>query len=272
MPLAPVCTRCQSCLETLDAVPLPQPLAPNASRPRLDVQALAAFGVAGAAAIAVIVSLPFSGPSPGLLASATYVLVSLMALLKLEAHHHHARFGLANFVTVVRLAGSSCFIACATQPSAMAEMNRWGVFGAAAILLALDGVDGWLARRQRLMSAFGARFDMEVDALFILALSRMAHGLGAAGPWVLGIGLLRYLFVAAGWVWPYLAAPLPFSQRRRVVCALQVIALMAALPPVVPRLWAEPLAALAFAALVWSFAVDALWLHRAKVSLPAAPR
>jgi multidrug efflux pump subunit AcrA (membrane-fusion protein) len=38
----------------------------------------------------------------------------------------------------------------------------------------LDGVDGWLARRHEIASRFGARFDMEVDALLILALSVLA--------------------------------------------------------------------------------------------------
>ena len=35
----------------------------------------------------------------------------------------------------------------------------------------LDGADGWLARRSGVSSAFGARFDGEVDAFLILALS-----------------------------------------------------------------------------------------------------
>ena len=53
------------------------------------------------------------------------------------------------------------------------------------LLLALDGLDGWAARRQGLVSAFGARFDMEVDALLILALAgarrrpRQGRALGA---------------------------------------------------------------------------------------------
>jgi phosphatidylglycerophosphate synthase len=38
-------------------------------------------------------------------------------------------------------------------------------------LLALDGLDGWLARRFGLASAYGARFDMEVDGFLILVLA-----------------------------------------------------------------------------------------------------
>ena len=75
------------------------------------------------------------------------------------------------------------------------------------LLLALDGLDGRAARGQGLASAFGARFDMEVDALVILALAAIAAGLGKAGPWVLALGLVRYGFVVAGWLAPMARAP-----------------------------------------------------------------
>jgi phosphatidylglycerophosphate synthase len=129
-------------------------------------------------------------------------------------------------------------------------------------LLALDGIDGWLARRQRLETAFGARFDMEVDALFILVLAALAVGLGKAGAWVLALGMMRYGFVAASLAWPWLAAPLPPSLRRKAVCVLQIAVLAALLaPPVAPPV-SGALAAAAFAALAWSFAVDVRWLAR----------
>ena len=41
----------------------------------------------------------------------------------------------------------------------------------AAVALALDAVDGWVARRTGTATALGARFDGEVDAFLILALS-----------------------------------------------------------------------------------------------------
>ena len=49
----------------------------------------------------------------------------------------------------------------------------------------LDGLDGWLARRAGMASAFGARFDVEVDALLIQALAILTWRYGKAGPWVL---------------------------------------------------------------------------------------
>jgi phosphatidylglycerophosphate synthase len=154
------------------------------------------------------------------------------------------------------------FAALAVEPAMLGGPSAWVAVTGAASLLALDGVDGWAARRQRLASAFGARFDMEVDALMILALAAIAAGLGKAGGWVLALGLIRYGFVLAGWLVPRLARPLPPSRRRRAVCALQVATLGLLLAPPLQPPWSGRLAVVAFAALLWSFAVDVRWLLR----------
>ena len=52
--------------------------------------------------------------------------------------------------------------------------------------------DGALAGRQGFGSAFGARFDCEVDALLILALSAVTLASGTVPAWALGIGVLHY--------------------------------------------------------------------------------
>ena len=55
----------------------------------------------------------------------------------------------------------------------------------------------------------GSRFDMETDAALILVLAIFVWRNGKAGPWVLLSGLLRYIFVAAGWMWPWMARRWP---------------------------------------------------------------
>src|SRR5438876_363391 len=124
----------------------------------------------------------------------------------------------------------------------------------------LAGVDGWLARRHRIASDFGARFDMEIDALLILALSVLAWQFGKAGVWIVASGALRYLFVGAGATWRWLQAPLPPSRRRQTICVVQIVALTLAVVPSVPPAVSAPLAAVAVAALLYSFLVDTLWL------------
>jgi phosphatidylglycerophosphate synthase len=137
---------------------------------------------------------------------------------------------------------------------------RWFWIVGALGALALDGVDGRLARRLGQASAFGARFDMETDAATVLALGILVWICDQAGPWVLAIGLMRYIFVGLGWVWPALAAPLPPKKRRQAICVAQVVALIVAVVPSLPPALASLLCLAALVGLVYSFAVDVAWL------------
>ncbi len=172
-----------------------------------------------------------------------------------------ARFGLANQVTLLR-SGLVCLIGGALLASGHAPSMSWSLAALIAAALGLDAVDGWLARRLRLVSAFGARFDVEVDALMLLILAVLVWQAQQVGAWVLAIGLLRYGFVLAGRVVAWLRAPLPPSRRRKAICAQQGITLLICLlPPATPAL-AGVAAAIALAMLVLSFALDILGLAR----------
>lgn len=128
----------------------------------------------------------------------------------------------------------------------------------ATVALVLDFVDGRVARRTGTVSPLGARFDMEVDAFLILVLS--VHVAFELGPWVLAIGAMRYLFVAASWVVRWLRGPVPSSLAGKTVAAVQGITLVAVSAGVVPA--AGVVVGLALAALTWSFGRDVVWLRR----------
>jgi phosphatidylglycerophosphate synthase len=172
-------------------------------------------------------------------------------------------FGLANQVTLLR-AGLVCLIAGALAGGAPALLG-WSLVALIAAALSLDAVDGWLARRFGAASGFGARFDLEIDALLILILAVLVWQSGRIGAWVLAIGLLRYAFVLAGWLIPSLRRSLPPSRRRQAVCVQQgVTLLLCLLPPVGPTL-ASVSAGVALLALLVSFAVDIIYLVRTRV-------
>jgi phosphatidylglycerophosphate synthase len=197
--------------------------------------------------------------------AATLACVMLVAARQVNAHHPFARFGSANRMTMVRAALTSLVAGLAGEPATA------GVAAAATSLAVivelLDGADGWLARRSGVASAFGARFDMEIDALLIMALAVLAWQHGKAGGWVLLSGLLRYAFVGCGWFAPWLERPLPPSRRRQAVCVLQILVLCAVVSPAVAASWSGPLAAAALAALTGSFLLDIAWLWRARAVL-----
>lgn len=170
--------------------------------------------------------------------------------------------GPANRITLGRVVLALPLVAVAVWPQPVGPEARWWIVGLGTVALALDGVDGWLARRTGCDSPFGARFDMESDAALLMLLSVLAWRSGQVGAWVMAIGAMRYAFVAAGWRWRWLQGELPPSLARKVGCVIQGIALLAALAPFTPRGLAAAVCAGALAALTASFGRDALGLYR----------
>jgi len=130
-----------------------------------------------------------------------------------------------------------------------------------SVALALDAVDGQVARRTGTATPLGARIDGEVDAFLILLLSIAVSQ--DYGGWVLVIGAARYALLLAGWLIPWLAAPLPPRYWRKVVAAVQGIVLTVAASGVPSRLVGMIAVAAALLLLAESFGRDVIWLYRA---------
>ncbi len=200
-------------------------------------------------------------------ALALFAPIAVIGLRQVRYHHPFPTFGQANVVTTAR-AGLTCLFGgllaeFGAVPPAGEGVLAWSLTGVSAVAICLDGLDGFLARKLALSSNFGARFDTEVDALLIFLMALAAWALGNAGVWVIASGGLRYGFLTAGWIWPALAAELPLSFRRRLVCVVQAGALCLVLsPPVAPpaSVW---IAAGALGSLIWSFSVDITRLLKA---------
>jgi phosphatidylglycerophosphate synthase len=197
-----------------------------------------------------------------------YAGVAAVVLMRVSAFHPYPGFGAPNVVTLGRLVLTSLFagltLETALLPALISADVMWPFVAVATVILALDALDGFLARRLNLTSLFGARFDMETDALLIFLLSVLAYTLGKAGAWVLMSGLLRYIYLAAGWIWPLLNGPLPPSLRRKAVCVTQSAALMGLLAPTIVPPASNVVAFIALLLLVVSFGQDMMWSVRAR--------
>lgn len=169
-----------------------------------------------------------------------------------------ARLGPADLITLAR-GVLTCALAALVADSFVHDPEVAVLVSLAVVALVSDAVDGLVARRTG-PSAFGARFDGEVDALLILVLSVYV---AEAGPrWVLAIGLARYAFGAAVWILPWMRRELPSRFWRKVVTAAQGIALTAAAAGVLPGWLATSALLVALALLAESFGRDVLWLWR----------
>ncbi|MFB9248243.1 CDP-alcohol phosphatidyltransferase family protein [Sphaerisporangium melleum] len=204
----------------------------------------------------------------GLLAGITCaVILSALLTRSMRRSGIHA-LGPAGLVTLARAELAGGVTALVTTGLTGGDVPVSYLVALAAVGLILDGVDGHVARRTGTVSDLGARFDMETDAFLILVLS--VHVAASTGAWVLAIGAMRYVFVAAAWAAPWLRAPLRPSFARKTVAALQGVILVIVSAGVAPPPVATGLAGLALASLVWSFGRDiaSLWRDRQ----PARPR
>lgn len=143
----------------------------------------------------------------------------------------------------------------------------------AAVALALDGVDGQVARRTRTVSALGARFDMEVDSFLVLVLS--IHVATTTGPWAVAIsavaiGAMRYVWVAASWMLPWLRGALPTRYSAKVVAAATGINLVVVASGLLPHTPAAVLVVATLGVLSWSFGQSVTWLWRARTRVEDA--
>lgn len=179
-------------------------------------------------------------------------------------HYPHDRLGIANIVTLVRTGMIAALVGLLATPVLLAAHSTlaWIVLAIAVFSLCLDGVDGFFARRQKLTSSFGARFDMEVDSVFALLLALLSWQAGKAGAWVLLLGSMRYLFLAAAVAWPWLMATLPERFSRKAICVIQIAVLISLLAPIISGPVSWTLAAIATVLLIYSFGRDVIWLAR----------
>jgi phosphatidylglycerophosphate synthase len=131
-------------------------------------------------------------------------------------------FGAANALTALRL------LAIVAIPSACVREPDLSAASLVLAILALDGLDGFIARRTGQASELGARFDMECDALLVLVCSLVLYLHGRLGSYVLVAGALRYLYVL---VLPLLPASgeAPRSRLGRYVFSVIVLSFVASL-------------------------------------------
>ena len=176
--------------------------------------------------------------------------------------HPFDSLGAANRITLIRAGLVVLLMGVLLQPAAVA--TAWLAVAIASVAALLDAFDGPAARRSGMASRFGARFDMETDALLILVLSVLVWRWDRAGAWVLLSGLMRYGFVLAGRALPWLRGELAPSRRRQTVSVVQGVGLILCLVPWLPVPASTAIAAFSLASLCYSFGVDCRALARSR--------
>lgn len=193
-----------------------------------------------------------------------FVSVALLdaATLRIARAREADTLGPADVVTLVRATLTSGVVALVVESWSGAPQRAATVTVLAGVSLALDLVDGMVARRVGGGSPLGGQLDGEADAYLLLVLSVWVAP--EVGWWVLVIGLARYVFGAVGWMQPWLRAQLPYRYWRKVVTATAGVALVVAAAGVVPVPLVTAALVVALLLVAESFGRDVWWLwsHR----------
>jgi phosphatidylglycerophosphate synthase len=137
--------------------------------------------------VATAAALWLSRPEPYIVAAA-FSFAALVVACR-GNYTPNGGFGAGNALTALRwLIASYVGLAPASVPTWVLGLIVLAVF-------ALDGLDGWVATRRGERSEFGAHFDMETDAYFVLLIGLTLLFRGRYGAWILVVGLLRYVYV-----------------------------------------------------------------------------
>ncbi len=171
-----------------------------------------------------------------------------LILQGLAAYHPFRSIGSANLATATR--GTLVALLAALVGERVSGSVQYVALAVAATAATLDGVDGWLARRSNTASRFGARFDMETDALLILTLAVLTWQFGKAG--IVGAAVGRSAIRVRArrlCACPGCGPRCSPASRRKAVAVLQTVALLVAMAPFVPRAASAVIAGVALLAL-----------------------
>ncbi|MBK9930744.1 MAG: CDP-alcohol phosphatidyltransferase family protein [Saprospiraceae bacterium] len=94
----------------------------------------------------------------------------------------------ANALTLLRI----CLLVMTTMMSPGITLFEAGVLY--SIICLGDILDGYVARKLNMTTLIGEYLDKETDALFVLMSTTVLYLTGHAGRWVIGLGLIRYIY------------------------------------------------------------------------------
>jgi len=166
--------------------------------------------------------------------------------------------GYANWITLFRLV---IILFSISYWDKLSDLVLFGFFG---VVIILDGVDGYIARKFNQISKQGEYLDMEIDAVFVFLLSYMHFSHEKLHAWILIPGGLRYLYgILLAWI---KEPPIvkPGKRFRSTVAVMFFISLL--LPFVTNKLIYIPIVLITSSMIILSFSISAIHLLASQIS------
>jgi phosphatidylglycerophosphate synthase len=164
--------------------------------------------------------------------------------------------GYANLTTLLRL---MLVIVAGLLYNNLTDIN---LFIIGLSIFALDGLDGFIARKLNQESEFGAYFDMETDAFYVCIFTIILFEKGLAGYWIIVPGFMRYL---NGTIILFLGKKSEEEIRSKIGPLIAGLFFMAILTPfVLSKKYYHPVLIVSSALLVLSFLYSFIRIFRVK--------
>jgi phosphatidylglycerophosphate synthase len=206
-----------------------------------------ALSMAGAAAAAAVAFDPLWFGAGGAASMVVWVVIGDRPWARSELAT------LANAITGLRV----CL--CASLPVFLPRLSPLAFTAMVVALLAVDGVDGIVARRSGRATAFGARLDLEADAFLTMMLCLLLRQAGLVPAWVLVAGLWRYFYAAMIALLPARGEE-PRSLFSRLSAGVLIFSLASSF--LLGARWAPLAAGVGTAVVSLSFARSLYWSYR----------
>lgn len=172
--------------------------------------------------------------------------------------------GIATAATLARGLATAAVAGFVVVPEPMGRA-AWVPAGLYAAAVALDWIDGGLARRYGTTTVLGTKLDLEFDGLCLLVAGLLGNAYGVLPPWYLAVGLARPAFVVGRWLHRRRGGDvgtIPESAVRRQLTGAQMGVCALALLPVVGPPASTALATVAMVPFLGVFARDFLAVVR----------
>jgi len=155
--------------------------------------------------------------------------------------------GYANWITIIRL------LLLFILGFSINKISNISAFIGFGLVIIIDGLDGFVARKFNQQSEYGGRLDMECDALLVLYLSLVHINRGSIPFWILLPGGMRFLF---GVLTYFVRSPREFTSHmfRATIAVFFFISLL--LVFILPDYWSTLIVSISGSFIMLSFGLS----------------
>lgn len=180
------------------------------------------------------------------------IAISSFSIFLVKYTQQSKAFGYANWVTSLRL------VLLLLLGFFIFQIPAWVSLALGIVVLILDGLDGYLARKFDDTTDFGAYLDMETDTFFVCLFCTYYYLNEQLGGWVLAVGYMRYIYVGLILLFKLQGRKEKSTRFAKTIAVILFSALL--MPLVLPSFLYQPAMIIATVLVLYSFGLSFIGL------------